>query len=544
VPDQIQSARVLSQGGINTNENSLILSTEKPGCALRLVNYETSLSGGYRRIEGYRYLDADFTGPAGEGKILGVTSFLNTSDNLIYHIAARKEVGVNTYRFYYLDPFGTGWTVTGPAGRSTVDPNGDNIVRVRFAHFNFGTVNYVIAVDGCNNAVVWDGTTWSTLDPGNAGTEPAPGGDQLLEFPSVVDVFADTIFVSGDVTAPAVVSHSVAREWFDWTAAGGGGQLIFSQDVVQIFPWRNFLYIFGNTHIHKAYPDVSAGFLQDDVTTDLGCIARDSIQEIGGNIVFMSQDGIRPIAGTDRVDDIELTLLSQNIQGVIDDVITNHDMADLCSLVVRSKTQFRYFFDNSTTDRENAQGLIGSLRVKDDAYNWEFGELLGIRASCTSSRVIQGNEYVLHGDYDGIVYRQEMNDSTFQGEDILSIYTTPFLDFGDTEIRKLLRTINIFMAAEGEVDIDISLRFDWDDPDSNIVLPAVYPVNTAGSPVDYDDGTLYDSGAVYGGDSKPRIKQNIQGSCFSVQFTFASQGDYLPHTIHGFVTEISVQGRE
>lgn len=542
MPDRITSARVLSEGGLNTNENSLILSTTKPGCAVRLVNYETSLSGGYRRIEGTRLLDEDFPQPTGEGRAYCITTFHNTTDNLIYHITARKEVGVNTYRFYYLDPAGTGWIAFGPAGRSTVDPNGDNIVRIRHTTCNFGTVNFIVFADGANNAALWDGTTWYTLDPGNTGGPLSPGGDQLVEFPAIVENFKDTVFLSGDVTAPSVISYSAPNDALDWTVASGGGQAIFSQEVIQFKPWRDFLYVFGYTHIHKLQPDVSVAFTFSDVTTDLGCIARDSIQEVGSNLIFMSQDGIRPVTGTANIDDIELNLLSTHIQGVIDDIQTNQDMADLCSLNIRQKTQFRYFFDNSTTEIESSQGLIGSLRNRDGNTNWEFGELLGIRASCANSTIIGDTEYVLHGDYDGKIYRQEVDDTTFNGSDITALYTTPYLDFGDTEVRKLMRNLNTFIKAEGPVDINLSLTFDWDDED--VLLPSVYTFSTTGSTVFYDDGTTYDSGAVYGGEARPKIKTNIQGSCFSVQFTFASQGDYAPYTIHGFVTEFSAKGRE
>ena len=53
MPDQIESFKVVCKGGLNSNENHLDLSEEAPGSAVRLVNYEPSLFGGYRRLEGY-----------------------------------------------------------------------------------------------------------------------------------------------------------------------------------------------------------------------------------------------------------------------------------------------------------------------------------------------------------------------------------------------------------------------------------------------------------------------------------------------------------
>jgi hypothetical protein len=57
MPDRIQSFKALCKGGLYSSENHLELSEELPGSATRLINYEVSLSGGYRRINGYRLFD-------------------------------------------------------------------------------------------------------------------------------------------------------------------------------------------------------------------------------------------------------------------------------------------------------------------------------------------------------------------------------------------------------------------------------------------------------------------------------------------------------
>ena len=60
MPDQIASLKVVSSGGLNSNENHLDLSDNNPGSATRLVNYEPSLFGGYRRIEGFEKYDSAY----------------------------------------------------------------------------------------------------------------------------------------------------------------------------------------------------------------------------------------------------------------------------------------------------------------------------------------------------------------------------------------------------------------------------------------------------------------------------------------------------
>ena len=105
--DRIESYKVVCAGGLNSNENHLDLSENSPGAATRLVNYEPSLFGGYRRIEGFGPYDADYgevddvNNPgAAEGKVLGIAIFKDDVSETTLIIAARKDVGSNTYSFY------------------------------------------------------------------------------------------------------------------------------------------------------------------------------------------------------------------------------------------------------------------------------------------------------------------------------------------------------------------------------------------------------------------------------------------------------------
>jgi len=55
--DEIQSYKLVCSGGLNSNQNHLYLSEAAAGSATRLVNFEPSLYGGYRRIEGFKLLE-------------------------------------------------------------------------------------------------------------------------------------------------------------------------------------------------------------------------------------------------------------------------------------------------------------------------------------------------------------------------------------------------------------------------------------------------------------------------------------------------------
>lgn len=550
--DDIQSERVVSQGGLNTLNNYLTLSTENPGAATRLQNFESSLSGGYRRINGYRKFHATFSeveeASEAEGKVLGVWNFYNTVTGTYQYYAARKQIGLDTYRYYLFDDI-LGWQLvtTGVTHDYTHNVTGVIAHRVRAEVFNFGTGNQIIFVDGVNPALVFDGTSWYSCTAAGTGGAGSPGGDQLVDAPSVVTVFKNHILVSGDISYPGIVAHSGPTDPLTWTAASGGGQVVADMEVAQIKPFRDECYVFGLRAIKKLLPDPASGFIKQDVTTDLGCIAKDSVMEIGGDLIFLSHDGVRPISGTERLNDIELGLLSQDIQDVIDAYENGNDMSELVSVVIRDKTQFRYFYSAGSVAAANASGIIGSFRIRPQVgatsnNRWEFATLVGIRANCTWSGTINYQEVVIHGDYDGHVYLQETG-SDFNGGSIPAIYTTPFMDMGATNIRKLIRTLQTFVKAEGDVTINVGARYNWGS------ISARNPENYTGSisaGIVYDDPdvTYDDPDATYAAVASTVFNNNIQGSCFSVQYIFSTDDTSLPYTIHGFVHEFTVKGRQ
>ena len=47
------------------------------------------------------------------------------------------------------------------------------------------------------------------------------------------------------------------------------------------------------------------------LTKNIGCVSGNSIQEIGGDLIFLAPDGLRTVAGTARIDDVELSSISR-----------------------------------------------------------------------------------------------------------------------------------------------------------------------------------------------------------------------------------------
>lgn len=526
--EEIQSTKVVSIGGLNSNVNHIQLSDQEPGSAIELINFEASLYGGYRRLSGYEPLvpESEFVDNVGaEGRILTVAIF---GDEVI---VARKQKATSTYDFYKRTS--STWTkLTTGLTRSSV-----GVKKIRWRTLNFNGTKKIVFVDGVNFACIYDGTTWTEIKPSNTGANYAnAGGSQAISAPSYVEVFKNHLFLAGD----HLVVHSAPLEEYSFDVAKGAGQLPAGFNVMQIKTFRDSVIVFGMKNIKKVEIN-STNFVLNEITSDIGCLASDSVVEVGGNLMFLSQDGFRPISGTDRIGDIELEMVSRKIQQLITKQITETDLEELSSVLIRGKSQIRFFFSGPTIDPTSTYGIIGCLRgTPEGNLQWEWSRSLGISASCSTSSYINAQEYVLHGSYDGGVYRQETG-NTFNGQPIVAVYSTPFLDFGDASLRKTLKKVRVFCRPEGMLDLNMSIIYDWEE--QYIQNPLPYNLSTSSGTSSLYDFSSYGT-AIYAAPLAIVSVTNIEGSGVSAQFTFTTSDSNPPYTIQGIVYEYVVNGRK
>ena len=562
--DRIQSYKLICSGGLNSNEHHLDLAENKSGAATRLLNYEPSLFGGYRRIEGFTDYDTNFTtveeGSVGnetsEGAILGLAVYKNEALGNPYVIAVRKDVGATTYSFLYHTP-AVGWRKWNTVNTSNTHPqrnmsnSGGTVTKIRHAQINVtdGTSNksIIVFVDGVNKAIVFDGANWYEIGSGNTGGTSSPGGPNALDAPSLVEFFDAYLFLGGDPTKPAKIAQSDTILSLDtlltFTAASNSDQYDMGFNVVNFKPFRDANFIFGENSIKKVEvnPDTSATnvFKIESITSNVGCIAPDSIQDLGGQLIYLSAGGLRQVSATSRIGDTELGSISSSIQGRILEIINNEDLDTISSVVVRQKNQYRMFFGDNTG---TGAGVLAGIAPEGDGREFEFSDLTGFKMNVATSEFIGKTEYVLHGSFDGRVYQQEKG-NTLGGDDIISIYSTPYLDFGETETRKIIHKINTFVRAEGPFTVNLAVQYDWGDP--NTLTPAEYQQSSAGAPVVFGGRQITYGGTdiKYGGSSKPVLVTDIQGSGYAARATYVSVGTDAPHSLHGIVFEYGQAGR-
>ena len=514
MPDNIRSFPAPCQGGLVNNLDYLTQGSTLPGSAIRMINYEPALEGGYRRISGYENSYGEVPGEASTAT-LGVAVYSEINDGIF---ACRKPATGFNY-FHYWDSTTESWVTPNTSGSPTMV----GVNKIRFTKINWG-IPKLILTDGVNPAATWDGTTYSQLTGGTAPTNP-----------KYSEVFSSHVFFSGDSTSPNNVYFSAPLNESDFTPANGAGVINVGFEVKAIKAFRDQLYIFGVNNIKRLVGSSIANFVVSDVTKNLGCISSDAVVEFNGDLIFLSPDGIRPVSATDRIGDIELGTLTKPVQALFEAYAKNEDLDSITMLVLNRKSQFRLFFANA-----EALGLIGSLRRSGQSgLGFEFSQLVGVEVSCGDSGYIGTQEFVLHGDSNGHVHRQETG-FTFEGNPIFSLYQTPYLYMDDPILRKVYYDLNTYMRSEGQVTVNVGVEFDYGD--SDILAPTDATFNTEGAAALWGLAT-YDASDIFDGNPSPVRKTNLQGSGDSISLTYVTTEAQPSHTIQSFVISYTLADR-
>ena len=506
MPDlsQAQPSAFNCQGGLVLNRSTFMM---QPGEALELENFEPDIEGGYRRINGFsKYVSAvvPHTTDSSE-KILMVATF----GDLV--VAARGE------KIFTASPAGSSWTER-DTGRTSAG-------KYNFERYNFDGNNKLIVVDG-TNAPTFFNTAMSATDVSNSDV----AGSKF------VTAFKSHMFYAGKSTTPQTLVFS---QPFDEDAFGSGAGSIKVDDVITgLKVFRDNLFIFCENRIFKLSGSSSSDFAISAVTRDIGCINGDTIQEFAGALIFLGPDGLRTVAGTARIGDVELGTISANVQSLFDDNLS--EAGEFESLVIPDKTQYRIFFTKASQAKGSTQGVICVLK----GQAFEFSKTKGIKPSATDTFVSAGNVIVLHGDYaNGFIYRQEQG-NTFDGTQINGKYRSPDLTFGDVGLRKHMQRVIVNYEPESSIDADLFVRYDYED--KNAPRPAAYPLDSEDVAAIYGT-TTYGSGSTvtgtYGGASRPLFRQSVEGSGFAVALRVNDGGETAPYSLKGFQLEYQVGAR-
>ena len=594
-----QGISINCEGGLDlVSSTSLLFRT--PGVAQRLNNFESSIHGGYRRISGFSKFGSSQV--SGSNQLEGIFRYAKgvvacASSNIFYSADGNSWTQVN--KDTYQTKTGTvavtsgSATITGSGTAFTTEfavgddilINGEQFLVLSIATDTSMTADGNFASSASSQAIKKNGATISQL---NSASAVSRGSQSLCEFtvyesnkqygklyiadgenkiaelvieitdagvhtfsfkelnrsaptdPSLVTIFGERLIVAGQSSNPQQVAYSTRLTPENFTGASAGTVDVGDQ-IVGIKSFRNKLIVFCKNSIYQL-SNLDSTAVLSSVTKNIGCVSGKTIQEIGGDLIFLAPDGLRTIAGTARIDDIELGSISRKILPVFrDDVFPNLSTITFSSMVIREKSQYRlFYFKNGTADLQQ-KGILGTFKISSQGVPlYEWSQTTGIPARITHSGFDENdNEVHYHATTDGRVYNHDTGTS-FDGSNIPCEYKTPDLDYGDSGVRKTLYYIKTSIRAEGSNDnLKVLCRYDFDD--NNVPQPTELSIGSLASPAVF--GTAVFASAVFGQTLFPQQKINLTGSGFTNNFRISSNGTGSSYTVSGFYVDYIPGGR-
>jgi len=522
------------RGGLNTNLNQLEM-LRQPGFATKLRNFEVDPDGGYRRVNGFtQYGD---TRPNSDNDILGIFVY---GDGVVVCSGTDIHFSIDGSTWIQINKSSVangGDDYTTFTGRSALTRTGQG--QCSFALFEGATFDYgeLIIADGANKLYSFrmEGTGALTTRTFFA-FEITVDGTNGVKYIANHDHHLIAAGVQNNLNT---VYYSVYNDPDNFTGTGAGS-VVISDQIQGIRGFRTDLIVFAKNSIHKLINiNDSASIRIDPITENVGCLSGYSIQEIGGDLLFLSPDGIRTIAGTARIGDVELSSVSRQIQQIIGNIADSINTFTIDSCVLRSKSQYRLFYTDSSASSSVSKGIIGTFTPN----GFEWSETLGIQAmGLTTGFDNNGVEKAFHGDKDGYIYNHDTGD-TFnpQGsaENIAAEYQTPNFDFGDIGTRKTIKYVRLSVSPEGECQPTLRMRFDYEDP--NITQPPDYTLDSIPLPAIF--GSAAFGVATFGAANDPMFRQPVEGSGNTISFRIKSEDTKAPYAINGLYIDYMPSGR-
>jgi len=555
------------QGGLILDKSNFEV---PPGAALELQNFEPDTSGGYRRIDGYTKWTSQkipFTASDDDEPILMCAFYsgevIGARGSAIYRSSAQTNsldgainasvttltvdsttgfsttgtLLVGTEQITYTGLTTTTFTGCTRGANSTsaashvdnlsiqqtwtsIDSGRTNAKKYTHTRFDYTGEDLLAFADGTNHASYWNGSSITDINGTNAPADP-----------KFIAVFKNTGFYAGMSSNPEEIVFTAPLTINNFSLANGAGSFAIDAPVTGMIVFRDNLYIFSANRIYRLTGSSQSDFQLTPITREIGCRNGWTIKEFAGDVIFLGPDGLRTIAGTEKIGDVNLSSISSPIQELFKN---RGDVDEFESYVIPNKTQYRLIF-GSTAERDiYTDGVICSLKPS----GYEFATTKGLKMYSSDTGEFQGSYFNIMGGYDGYVY-QDQQGNTFDGTTIIGRYRSTDITAGDAGIRKAFQRVIINYAPEGVLNSQLFLRYDYESPDS--ARPDAYPFDSSQVVALYGSG-LYGQ-STYGGQSDPLIRQPVEGSGFSVALRVVDNGVSFPYSLKGFQLEFTAAAR-
>lgn len=370
----------------------------------------------------------------------------------------------------------------------------------QFQNFN----DQVVGAQQGETMIVWDGgggTDFAAIAPKGGGTVDANGGCVHSAFGRLwaTDTSGTTLYWSGlldetewpSATTPGdsgsvniLGNETAVRDGFDTIVAINHIQdklVVFLEDSIIIF----------------SSPDAPASIAIYKTISGIGCIARDSVQQIGNDLVFLARDGLRSIVRAISEDNFPLRDLSQHVRGTM--------LGDVSGSP--SKIKSTYHPDDGIYIMLTATGrawVFDFKRVFEDGIprvtTWDVPTWHSVYSHEGTLYIGQEGEYGQYNGYleDGAVFLME--------------YKSLNVDFDSPHIKVLKKTT---AAMEGGDSQTVTFTYDWDYGSNISTSSAILPNKSSAGVYGTD---VYGTGVYGDGINRSEVQTNPFGSGEVVSF--------------------------
>jgi len=509
-----------------TSQNSIILDTAVSLADDVVLSFVTNIVAG---------MFVTGTGISGDVKVSSVTNqnaivldaAQSISDNTVLTFGTFSSSQVDKTLYYH--GTGTTWTQIGISSST-------NTLKARYASFNFTQEDKTIFVDSKSFPIIYNSSGNTTVSLTSSNSSDVQGAENVV-------VFKNHAFYSKGskifFTAPNTVD--------DFATGNGAGTINIGHNVTGLIGFREQLIIFTTDTIKKLVGNTSSDFKLEPITDRIGCINPDSIQEFGGDIAYLSPDGIRLLSATDRIGDLALDIASDPIYKDANEFISQTDV--FCSVLVRGKSQYRLFAYIPSVQAASATGLIATKFIAQGGSGIAWSTTKGLKVNVADSTYSGAQETIMFGNDDGFCYKMDSGNS-FDGSSIESIYESPFMPITDPQIRKTMYKLTLYAQPTGTMNANINFKIDFDaGNDPSVIQPPTITVSSAsagGGISLYGASTSIYGGSnvTYGGVLDQIYKENLVGSFKTIAMRITDNSTNPTFTLDTAVLEYRQNDRQ
>jgi len=288
-----------------------------------------------------------------------------------------------------------------------------------------------------------------------------------------------------------------------------------ADEVMGLAAHNDFLFIFGKRQI-LVYSGAStpASLVLSDTIGSIGCIARDTIQSVGSDVIFLSDSGVRSLMRTIQEKSAPLRDLSKNVRFDLNSALVSETLANIKSvysekeafyLLVLPATFQVYCFDTKQSLQD------GASRVT----KWDSIAPTALRSLRNGDLYIGKSGYI--GKYG--TYLDDANTYRFA-------YYTNNADLGNPNMISILKSVTAIVIGGSNQFLSINWGFDYSGSyrAENVYIPtqASYEYNVAEYNIaEYTSGvpikTLIANASGFGKIVQTGYETTINGTSFSLQ---------------------------